>query len=257
MFNESCIMHLFVLSSILLGSVAISLLIYRVSSGLEKRYERKRMDSLRKILALRHKHCHKQGHPWRKRRKNRLDVLVGKSGAIMYLPYSKLWNPLRCLALGTVCLLTLSGCASRQLTDSFCGPLPADDAVTMIAQDAVSTLTGLYPPGHTAIYLLPAQDSGNPFSARLENTLRGQGVTMLQADSQDALAVAFTLDQLQAEQGEDGQAWYLQLRLSDGRIISRSYNAFGLPEAGQSRTEAAVKRPLGEKLTESVTSFME
>lgn len=43
--------------------------------------------------------------------------------------------------------------------------------------------------------------------------------------------MAYTLDELR-----DDAAWYLQLRLSDGKALARVYDAAGLPEAGRSQT---------------------
>lgn len=131
-----------------------------------------------------------------------------------------------------VCLA--SGCASRGPIGSFAGPLPEKDAISIIADDAVSTLAGLYPPGHTVIRLLPAKNVENGFALALESGLRTKGFTLAVSDSSDALTLAYTLDML-----EDRAAWYLQLRLSDGkdiRIMARAYDAHGQPEAGQSRT---------------------
>ena len=54
--------------------------------------------------------------------------------------------------------------------------------------------------------------------------------------------MAYTLDELR-----DDAAWYLQLRLSDGKALARVYDAAGLPEAGRSQTEAVAPRPLLEK----------
>ena len=128
-----------------------------------------------------------------------------------------------------LCVMLVSGCASRGPLGSFAGPLPDKGAVTAIAGDAVSILAELYPPGHTTIRLLPATTE-NGFALVLENGLRAKGFTLAAANS-DALTLAYTLDML-----EEKTAWYLQLRLSDGKTIARSYNAQGQPEAGQSRT---------------------
>ena len=133
---------------------------------------------------------------------------------------------LLCLMLA-VCLA--SGCAQRGTIGSFAGPLPEKPSVDAIADDAVSILTGLYPPGHTAIRLLPVKDVKNGFAVAFENGLRAKGFTLAEPDA-DALTLAYTLDML-----EEKTAWYLQLRLSDGKVIARCYLANGLPEAGQSR----------------------
>lgn len=129
----------------------------------------------------------------------------------------------------TVCFV--SGCASRGPVGSFAGLLPEKPAVTAIADDAVSILASLYPPGHTSLHVLPAKDVENGFALALENGLRARGFTVAAPDAADALTLAYTLDCL-----EEKAAWYLQLRLSDARVIARCYLANGQPEAGQSRT---------------------
>jgi len=123
----------------------------------------------------------------------------------------------------------LSGCASRGPIGSFAGPLPEKSAVAAIADDAAFILAGLYPPGHTTLRLLPAKNAENSFAVAFESSLRSRGFTLAATDS-DALAVAYTLDVL-----EEKTAWYLHLRLSDGKVIARCYLANGLPEGGQSR----------------------
>ena len=135
-----------------------------------------------------------------------------------------------------LCLLVLfaSGCAKHGLVGSFCGPLPERNAVAAIAADAVGCLAALYPPGHTSLHLMQAKNAGNDFASAFENGLRAEGFTLTTAESADVLVVAYTLDALVAD--DEKSAWYLQLRLSDGKAIARSYAANGQPEAGQSRT---------------------
>ncbi len=146
-------------------------------------------------------------------------------------------------------VLLASGCAVRNPVGSWCGPLPEGGAVSAIAADAVSALTVLYPPGHTTLYLVPAKDSSNGFAAAFESGLRKQGFTLAAADSGNAIAVAYTLDEL-----EEKAAWYLQLRLCDGQAIARAYTASGQPEAGQSRTEIEFKRSaLGKAADKAAT----
>lgn len=146
-----------------------------------------------------------------------------------------------------VCLLLallLSGCAGRGLSGSFCGPLPSDAAVVQVAQDAVSFLSMSYPPGHTSLYLLPAKEADNAFARALESGLRARGFTILAQARKDAVSVAYTLDALQ-----DESSWYLQLRLSDGRALSRAYDAAGMPEAGRSQTGVVASPDRAEQLT--------
>ena len=134
-------------------------------------------------------------------------------------------------------VLLASGCASRGPVGSWCGPLPEKDAVSAIAADAVSCLAGLYPPGHTTLHLVPAKSADNDFAAAFENGLRASGFTLSPAAAANTLSVAYTLDAL-----DEKNAWYLQLRLSDGKAVARAYSANGQPEAGQSRTEMEFQR---------------
>ena len=145
-----------------------------------------------------------------------------------------------------LCLLMLfvSGCAKHGVIGSWCGPLPEGGAVAAIADDAVACLSELYPPGHTSVHLLQAKDAGNAFAAAFENGLRTKGFTLAAAESADVLVVAYTLDSL-----DEKNAWYLQLRLSDGKAFARSYTANGQPEAGQSRTEQEFRRSFSDKVT--------
>jgi hypothetical protein len=139
----------------------------------------------------------------------------------------------------------VSGCASRGPFGSFAGPLPEQSAVAAIADDAVSILAGLYPPGHTTIRLLPLKDAKNAFAVAFENGLRARGFTLAAPDDSDALTLAYTLDTL-----EEKAAWYLQLRLSDNKVIARCYLASGLPEAGQSRAVLEPHSSLGDRVKE-------
>lgn len=145
-----------------------------------------------------------------------------------------------------LCLLMLfaSGCAKHGIVGSWCGPLPERGAVAAIADDAVACLSELYPPGHTSVHLLQAKDAGNTFASAFENGLRAKGFTLASAESADVLVVAYTLDSL-----DEKNAWYLQLRLSDGKAFARSYTANGQPEAGQSRTELEFRRSFSDKVT--------
>jgi len=159
---------------------------------------------------------------------------------------------MRALLLPWLFMLLASGCAKPGLVGSFCGPLPEHQAVSAIAADAVASLSALYPPGHTVLHLLPAQDADNDFAVALENGLRAKGFTLAATGSGDAITVVYILDAL--DKGDGNSAWYLQLRLSDpksgGKAIARAYTVAGLAEAGQSRTELEA-RPVG-KATEAM-----
>ena len=79
--------------------------------------------------------------------------------------------------------------------------------------------------------MTPEKDANNDFSAFLDAGLRVRGFTL--SSGGDAVTVGYTLDSLKDGKGNE-VAWYLQLRLSDGRSIARSYRADGSPEAGRS-----------------------
>ena len=143
-------------------------------------------------------------------------------------------------------VLLASGCAGRGPVGSYCGPLPESNAVVAIAADAVDCLSTLYPPGHTAVHLVPAKDVDNGFVQAFENGLRTKGFTLVPDARSDVLAIAYTLDAM-----DEKSAWYLHLRISDteesGKSIARAYTASGQPEAGQSRTEIEFKRSMLQK----------
>lgn len=139
--------------------------------------------------------------------------------------------------------LFASGCAKPDMIGSFCGPLPERGAVSAISADVVGCLSALYPPGHTSLHLLQAKDAANDFAAAFETGLRAQGFTLAAAETADVIVVAYTLDAL-----DEKSAWYLQLRLSDGKVIARSYTASGQPEAGQSRTEQEFRHPIAKEM---------
>ena len=143
-------------------------------------------------------------------------------------------------------VLLVSGCAGRGPVGSYCGPLPEGNAVSVIAADAVSCLSSLYPPGHTSVHLVPAKNVDNAFVQAFENGLRTKGFTLAASPTADSAVIAYTLDAM-----DEKSAWYLQLRISDnagnGKSIARAYTSSGQPEAGQSRTEIALKRSMLHK----------
>lgn len=132
--------------------------------------------------------------------------------------------------------LCLSACGYRGLGGSFVGSLPEKDGTAAIAEDAAQYLAHEYAPGHTTLFVLtPEKDAHNAFSAALDAALRVKGFTLTAESSGQAITLAYTLDVLKDEQGDES-AWYLQLRLSDGRSVARSYAPDGAPEAGRSST---------------------
>jgi len=131
-------------------------------------------------------------------------------------------------------LLCLTACGYKGVGGSFVGPLPTDSAITAIASDASAFLSDRYPPGHTSLYLYtPEEEARNAFSATLENILRRSGFMIVQSPGSSSISVAYTLDRIGTD---ENAAWYLQLRLSDGESVARSYGPSGIAEAGRSFT---------------------
>ncbi|MDR3631436.1 MAG: hypothetical protein P4L42_13990 [Desulfocapsaceae bacterium] len=130
---------------------------------------------------------------------------------------------------GLLLCLLLAGCAgSYNGGNSFVG-VASNETAQQIAVDAVTYITGLYPPGHTAIDLAAPQDRNN-FSQEFENGLRAKGFT-LSGSEKDAVRVTYVLDSLSGR-----TSLYLKLIISDpvkGRMtVTRTYTAVGAPEAG-------------------------
>ncbi len=136
------------------------------------------------------------------------------------------------IILMMILAFSLAACAHKGVGGSFVGNLPQKEATSAIAEDAARYLAEEYAPGHTVLNVLtPEKDANNDFSAFLDAGLRVRGFTL--SSGGDAVTVGYTLDSLKDGKGNE-VAWYLQLRLSDGRSIARSYRADGSPEAGRS-----------------------
>ena len=147
--------------------------------------------------------------------------------------------------------LCLAACAHKGVGGSYVGDLPQKDATSAIADDAAMYLAEEYAPGHTTLYVLtPEQNANNDFSVSLDTALRGKGFTM-SPDGSGAVTVGYTLDALKGENGEQS-AWYLQLRLSDGHAVARSYGADGSPEA--SRSAAPLEKTVLHRATEKISN---
>lgn len=130
-------------------------------------------------------------------------------------------------ALIMALLLVSCGCVKR-VGPSFVGGLPED--VEGMAAAAAAIITDLYPPGQTSVHLaMPAKLTA--FDAALETALRQKGFNVVQ--NQGALTVAYTVDEITRE---EEPAWYLQLRLSDGRVFARTFSAGG-PEPATTSME--------------------
>lgn len=151
-------------------------------------------------------------------------------------------------------VLFASGCAGKIPLGSYYGEVPQEAVPSRIAADAVGYVVGLYPPGHTALQVLDAEKADNAFASAFENGLRAEGFTFLPAtdapaDSETCVSVAYTLDVL-----EKDAAYYLQLRFSDGKAVSRAYTANGQPEASRSATPHEFRRPLAQRAKQKANS---
>lgn len=132
------------------------------------------------------------------------------------------------MLLLVVLLPFLPACAAKNPVGSYVGePLPDNGAIALIAQDATTSLTEMYPPGHTTLSLLGTENT-NTFGEYFENSLREKGFTI--APSPEGINIAYVLDAI-----DEKSAWYLQLKLSDSKNFARVYSASGQPEGGKSQ----------------------
>ena len=147
-----------------------------------------------------------------------------------------------------------SGCANKNPVGSFFGEIPQQDVTAAIAEDAAEYLAGKYPPGHTTLHILAADESANAFDTAFESRLRILGFTVRPSlpAAPEALTLSYILDRIEAD-----ASYYLQIRLSDGKAISRSYTATGQPEAGRSSTPHEFKLPVLTKARSASTSAVE
>lgn len=127
--------------------------------------------------------------------------------------------------------LCLMACAYRHTGPSYVGDLPSGQAVSAIAGDAAIYLSEQYAPGQTTLYLAVPPNPDNEFSLALDNSLRRKGFTIAPDNAADSVGIGYTLDALQ---DSNNGAWYLRLRLSDGKTVARVYDANGMPVAGWS-----------------------
>ncbi len=132
-----------------------------------------------------------------------------------------------------LCLALCSGCAARH-GGSFCGQGLQAEQETVMASDAVSRLLEVYPPGLTALHLVPAGHGS--FGERLEHGLRARGFRLEPAAGDGVVDLRYTLDAIR----EEPTAWYLHMVLSDGFAFSRVYilGERTAPEAGVAQTGA-------------------
>jgi hypothetical protein len=92
-----------------------------------------------------------------------------------------------------------------------------------IASDIVERLQSGYPPGQTSLYLTVylAGHGKGAIALAVEDLLRTKGFTILPEPQDDAVTVAWRIDQL------DEQTWYLMVNLSSGYRFSRLYTYNG------------------------------
>lgn len=163
---------------------------------------------------------------------------------------------------GCLCLCLVAGCSGKGAGGSFAsfvGDLPEGGAVASIASDASAQVAELYPPGHTSIFLLTAEeDAESGFSSAFENALRQSGFTVLQGPEENAVAVAFLLDGFVEEKKDGVKVWYLRFLVSDndekGMAFARTYTASGRAEAGWTRTEVDFSRSVAARLADKAAA---
>jgi hypothetical protein len=81
------------------------------------------------------------------------------------------------------------------------------------------SLSDIFPPGHTTLFIEAASpDSGeNALGAAFDQYLRARGFVIAPEPSEQALTVAYALDQV------DEKTWYTRLSVSDGLVLARTY----------------------------------
>ena len=121
-----------------------------------------------------------------------------------------------CLAL-----VISGGCAgSRGQMFSFVNDkFPADQAATL-AEGMAGSLSEIFPPGHTTIFIQPTAKADN-LSVSFDQALRSRGFIIAPEPSDQALAVVYTLDQV------DDHTWYTRIAVSGGLVITRAYDLSG------------------------------
>lgn len=143
----------------------------------------------------------------------------------------------RLIGFAVALSVLLPGCSGVRSGSSFSGPLPGS-AVPGISWDAAERLATLYPPGHTALYLVrPVEDkrrndSSGIFGELLENNLRSRGFRIV-ASAGSAPQVSWTVDAF--GDTEPPSSWYLRLKVADQsglRTLSRVYDGQGAPQGG-------------------------
>ena len=117
-------------------------------------------------------------------------------------------------------LMVSGGCAGSRgqghmfsfVADKF----PADQALTL-AERMADSLSEIFPPGHTTLFIQPTKKTES-LGAAFEEALRSRGFVIVPEPTDQALAVAYALDQI------DEQTWYTRLAMSGGLVITRTYD---------------------------------
>jgi len=142
--------------------------------------------------------------------------------------------PVLCVLL--LALTVFGGCAGNRgqghmfsfVADKF----PSDQAATL-AERMADSLSEIFPPGHTALFIQPTAKPDD-LGAAFEAALRSRGFVIAPEPSDQALAVAYALDQV------DEQTWYTRIAVSGGLVITRTYDL-----TGEQLTEGAATRTAG------------
>jgi len=133
-------------------------------------------------------------------------------------------------------LMVSGGCAGSRgqghmfsfVADKF----PADQALSL-AERMADSLSEIFPPGHTALFIQPTAKPDD-LGAAFEAALRSRGFVIAPEPADQALAVAYALDKV------DEQTWYTRLAVSGGLVITRTYDL-----TGDQLTEGAATRMAG------------
>lgn len=132
------------------------------------------------------------------------------------------------------CLFT--GCAARSFkpSNSFQAEGCPPAGIEVVANHLAGELAGLYPPGHTTLYLHQSADPKDTLGLAFDQALRSRGFIMAAEPRGQALTLAYVLDRI------DQETWYTKLTISNGLTLTRTYQAQGdtLLIEGGARTNA-------------------
>ena len=127
------------------------------------------------------------------------------------------------LVLLALAFSLLTGCAARTFkpSNSFQAEGCPPAGIEVVANHLSDELAGLYPPGHTTLYLHQSADPKDTLGPAFDQALRSRGFIMAAELRGQALTLAYVLDRI------DQETWYTKLTISNGLTLTRTYQTKG------------------------------